>query len=51
MEQASMEALRAADETSWFRGDSALWVKLVVRQDPQLPIRPTDMQAGITVSR
>ncbi|MGA0805562.1 MAG: G8 domain-containing protein [Pseudohongiellaceae bacterium] len=51
MEQASMEALRAADETSWFRGDSALWVKLVVREDPQLPIRPTDMQAGITVSR
>ena len=30
VEAASLEALRAADKTSWFRGENALWVKLVV---------------------
>src|SRR5690606_5841566 len=29
-EQDSMAALRQASETSWFRGENALWVKLVV---------------------
>jgi len=29
-EQESLEALRAAEETSWFKGDNSLWVKLVV---------------------
>jgi cell migration-inducing and hyaluronan-binding protein len=49
--QDSMDALRKASETSYFRDKDDLWVKLVVPQDPALPIRPTVMQASITVSR
>jgi cell migration-inducing and hyaluronan-binding protein len=50
-EQSSLDALRKANETAYFRGEDALWVKLVVPEDPVLPVRPTLMQAGITVSR
>jgi cell migration-inducing and hyaluronan-binding protein len=50
-EQANMDALRKANETSYFRGGDGLWVKLVVTKAPVMPIRPTDMQASITVSR
>jgi cell migration-inducing and hyaluronan-binding protein len=50
-EQPSMDALRKANATSYFRGGDALWVKLVVTKAPVLPIRPTDMQASIAVSR
>ena len=50
-EQASMDALRAADETSWFRDGNALWVKLVAAPPAMPIIRPTDLQASITVSR
>jgi hypothetical protein len=49
--QDSMDALRKATGTSYFRDKDDLWVKLVVPQDPPLPIRPTVMQATITVSR
>ena len=49
--QDSMDALRKATETSYFRDKDDLWVKLVVPQDPAPPIRPTVMQASITVSR
>ena len=49
--QDSMDALRKATETSYFRDKDDLWVKLVVPQDPALPIRPTVMQASISVSR
>jgi len=48
---ASMDALRAANETSWFRGGDALWVKLVADVPVMPVIRPTDLQARITVSR
>ena len=51
MELASMDALRKANETSYFRGADALWVKLVVNKALASPIRPTDMQASIAVSR
>ncbi len=51
VKQDSMDALRKATETSYFRDKDDLWVKLVVPQDPVLPIRPTVMQATITVSR
>jgi len=47
----SMDALRRASETSYFRGEDALWVKLVVPMDPELPIRPTVILESITVSR
>ena len=50
-EQASMNALRKASETSYFRGGDALWVKLVVTKAPVMPIRPQNIQASIAVSR
>jgi cell migration-inducing and hyaluronan-binding protein len=50
-EKGSMDALRQANETSYFRGDDALWVKLVADAPIMAVIRPTDLQASITVSR
>jgi hypothetical protein len=47
----SIDALHKTNETAYFRGENALWVKLVVPEDPELPIRPTLIQASITVSR
>jgi cell migration-inducing and hyaluronan-binding protein len=47
----SLAALRAANETSWFRDEDSLWVKLYVADPPELPIRPLNMQAGIIASR
>jgi len=49
--QDSLDALRKATETSYFMGDKSLWVKLVVPQDPAIPVIPTVQQARITVSR
>jgi cell migration-inducing and hyaluronan-binding protein len=46
-----MDALRQANETSYFRSDDALWVKLVADAPVMEVIRPTDLQASITVSR
>ncbi len=51
IEQGSMDALRQANETSWFRGADALWVKLVVSEPLIMPIRPSNTQASITLSR
>jgi cell migration-inducing and hyaluronan-binding protein len=50
-ELGSLDALRGASETSYFRGEDALWVRLVVPTEPELPIRPTVMQESVTVSR
>jgi hypothetical protein len=50
-EQRSLNALREAKETSWFRDGNALWVKLVAAAPVMKIIRPTDLQASITVSR
>jgi cell migration-inducing and hyaluronan-binding protein len=50
-EQPSMDALRKANATSYFRGGDALWVKLVVAKPPLPIVRPTDLQASISVSR
>ncbi len=47
----SMDALRAAKETAWFKSGDALWVKLVAAAPVSPIIRPTDLQARITVSR
>jgi hypothetical protein len=49
--QDSMDALRKATVTSYFKDKDALWVKLVVPADPALPILPTVSQASIAVSR
>ncbi len=50
-EVSSLNALRQANETSWFRDGDALWVKLVAGPPVMQIIRPTDLQASITVSR
>ena len=50
-QQGSMAALRSASETSYFRGEDALWVKLVVTEAPVTPIHPLNLQAAIVVSR
>jgi cell migration-inducing and hyaluronan-binding protein len=50
-EQASLDALRKANQTSYFRDGNILWVKLVVTEAPRMPIRPLDIQASIAVSR
>jgi cell migration-inducing and hyaluronan-binding protein len=50
-EQRSMDALRKANETSYFKDGDALWVKLVVSEPLAMPIRPSNIQASIAVSR
>ncbi|MBO9519877.1 MAG: hypothetical protein J7493_17595, partial [Porphyrobacter sp.] len=50
-EQGSMNALRQANETSYFRDGRALWVKLVVNEPLVMPIRASNIQASIAVSR
>ncbi|MCG3775629.1 MAG: hypothetical protein JW395_2471 [Nitrospira sp.] len=50
-EQPSMDALRKATATSYFRSGDALWVKLVATKAPLPIVRPTDLQASISVSR
>jgi hypothetical protein len=50
-QQGSMDALRQASETSWFKDGKDLWVKLVAAPPIMKIIRPTDLQASITVSR
>ncbi len=49
--QSSMDALRQAKETSWFNDGDTMWVKLVADAPVMEVIRPTDLQASITVSR
>jgi cell migration-inducing and hyaluronan-binding protein len=46
-----MDALRQANETSWFNDGDTMWVKLVAAAPVMEVIRPTDLQASITVSR
>ena len=50
-QQSSMDALRQANETSFFKDRDAIWVKLVAAPPVMEVIRPTDLQASITVSR
>jgi hypothetical protein len=50
-QQGSMDALRKASETSYFRDGNDLWVKLVAHAPVMPVIRPTDLQASIAVSR
>ena len=38
VEQPSLDALRAASETAWFRADGTLWVKLVVNNEAGLNV-------------
>ena len=50
-QQRSIDALREANETSWFSGDDTIWVKLVVNEPLIKPVRPSNTQASITLSR
>ncbi|MEN9704173.1 MAG: hypothetical protein RLZZ393_52, partial [Pseudomonadota bacterium] len=50
-QQDSLNALRQANETSWFKDGKALWVKLVAAPPVSQIIRPTDLQVSMTVSR
>ncbi|MEO7877808.1 MAG: G8 domain-containing protein [Dokdonella sp.] len=50
-QQGSIDALRKASETSWFKDGNSVWVKLVAAPPVSQIIRPTDLQASITVSR
>jgi cell migration-inducing and hyaluronan-binding protein len=50
-EQGSMDALRQANETSYFNDGDNMWVKLVADAPVMEVIRPTDLQASIIVSR
>jgi cell migration-inducing and hyaluronan-binding protein len=54
-QQDSIDALRKATETSYFKGPDAIWVKLVIPTAPEGVGRdqfgPLDTQTSITVSR
>jgi cell migration-inducing and hyaluronan-binding protein len=50
-EQSSLNALRQAKETSWFRDGDTFWVKLVAGPPVMQVVRPTDLQVSMTVSR
>jgi cell migration-inducing and hyaluronan-binding protein len=50
-ELSSLAALRGANETAWFSDEDSLWVKLVVADPPEMPIRPSNLQASIVASR
>ncbi len=54
-QQSSLDALRNATETSYFKGTDALWVKLVIPSAPKGMGRdqfvPSGTQASITVNR
>jgi hypothetical protein len=51
VKQSSLDAVRQANETSWFQGEDALWVKLVVAEPLLTPVRPSNTQASISLSR
>ena len=54
-QQDSIDALRQATETSYFKGPDAVWVKLVIPTAPQGigidQFGPLDTQTSITVRR
>jgi hypothetical protein len=50
-ELGSLNALRQANDTSWFRDGDTLWIKLVAGPPVMQIIRPTDLQVSMTVSR
>ena len=50
-EQSSLNALRQAKETSWFKDGDTFWIKLVAGPPVMQVIRPTDLQVSMTVSR
>ena len=49
--QDSLDALRKASETSYFKDKDSLWVKVVVATPPAVPAMPLQQQASVSVSR
>ena len=49
--QSSLNALRQAKETSWFRDGDTVWAKLVAGPPVMQIIRPTDLQVSMTIGR
>jgi hypothetical protein len=49
--QDSLDALRKASETSYFKDKDSLWVKVVVATPPAVPAMPLQQQASVRVSR
>jgi hypothetical protein len=47
----SLDALRQASETSFFRDKDSLWVKLVVAVPPAVPALPLQQQASVRISK
>ncbi|MFO7326759.1 MAG: hypothetical protein DIU62_013705, partial [Pseudomonadota bacterium] len=50
-EASSLDALRKAGETSFFKDKDTLWVKLVVDTPPAVPAMPLQQQASVRISR
>src|SRR5690606_30582413 len=50
-EAASLDALRKASETSYFKDKDSLFVKMVVATPPAVPAMPLQQQASVRVSR
>ena len=49
--QDSLDTLRKASETSYFKDKDSLWVKVVVATPPAVPAMPLQQQASVRVSR
>ena len=49
--QDSLDALRKATETAYFKDQNSLWVKVVVATPPAVPAMPLQQQASVSISR
>jgi cell migration-inducing and hyaluronan-binding protein len=50
-QQNSLDAMRKASETSYFKDKDSLWVKVVVATPPAVPAMPLQAQTAVRVSR
>jgi cell migration-inducing and hyaluronan-binding protein len=50
-EAGSLDALRKAGETSFFKDNDSLWVKVVVATPPSVPAMPLQQQASVRISK
>ena len=50
-EASSLDALRKASETSYFKDKDSLWVKMVVATAPAVPAMPLQQQASVRITK
>lgn len=50
-EAGSLDALRKASETTYFKDKDTLWVKVVVDTPPAVPAMPLQQQASVRISK